>query len=82
MRAHTSRLVRTPQQVRKEEFEWKGLSIARWSLDNGFNPNTVSDLLNGRKKGIRGEAHKIAVKLGLKAGEIVEDRDIATAINQ
>lgn len=81
MRAQTSRKVRTPQQVR-EEFERKGLSIARWSLIKGFNPNAVSDLLNGRKKGVRGEAHKIAVELGLKAGEIVEDRDIATAINQ
>lgn len=81
MRAHTSRLIRTPQQVR-EEFERKGLSIARWSLINGFNPNAVSDMLNGRKKGVRGEAHKIAVKLGLKAGEIVDERDIATAINQ
>ena len=81
MRAHASRTVRTPQQVR-DEFDRKGVSIARWALNNGFNPNAVSDLLNGRKKGVRGEAHKIAVKLGLKAGEIVDDREIATAINQ
>jgi gp16 family phage-associated protein len=80
MRKHTLRRVRTPREVR-EEFEKKGLSIARWSLLNGFNPNTVSDLLNGRKKGIRGEAHKIAVTLGLKDGEVVSDREMATAIN-
>jgi gp16 family phage-associated protein len=80
MRKHSLRRVRTPREVR-EEFEKKGLSIARWSLLNGFNPNTVSDLLNGRKKGIRGEAHKIAVTLGLKDGEVVSDREMATAIN-
>jgi len=75
----TSRPIRTPQEVR-EEFECKGLSIARWSLRNGFNPNTVSDLLNGRKKGVRGEAHNAAVALGLKRGVITTDRDIAIAI--
>lgn len=80
MRAHTSGNTRTPQQVR-EEFVKKGVSIAKWALLNGFNPNAVSDILNGRKRGVRGEAHKIAVKLGLKAGEIVDDHEIATAIN-
>jgi len=74
-----SRNVRTPQEVR-QEFERKGLSIAKWASANGFNPNLVSDLLAGRKKGIRGQAHKIAVALRLKRGEIVDDRDIATAI--
>jgi gp16 family phage-associated protein len=79
MSKHTLRKVRTPREVR-DEFDKKGLSIARWSLLNGFNPNTVSDLLNGRKKGVRGEAHKIAVTLGLKDGEVVSDREIATAM--
>jgi gp16 family phage-associated protein len=75
----TSRRIRTPQEVRAE-FERKGLSIAKWSIRNGFNPNLVSDLLNGRKKGLRGDAHRAAVALGLKDGVIVADRDIAGAI--
>jgi gp16 family phage-associated protein len=71
---------RTSQEV-KDEFERKGISIASWATANGFNTNLVFEVLSGRKKGIRGQSHKIAVKLGLKAGEIVDDADIATAIN-
>jgi gp16 family phage-associated protein len=73
--------LRTSKDVRKE-FERKGISIASWARAKGFETNLVFEVLSGRKKGIRGQSHKIAVELGLKAGEIVEDRDIATAINQ
>ena len=73
--------LRTSDDVRKE-FNRKGISIASWASANGFETNLVFEVLSGRKKGIRGQSHKIAVKLGLKQGEIVEDRDIATAINQ
>lgn len=48
----------------------KGTSIAQFSRDHGLNKNLVSDLLNGRKKGRRGEAHRAAVLLGIKDGEI------------
>lgn len=74
-------ILRTSDDVRKE-FNRKGISIASWASANGFETNLVFEVLSGRKKGIRGQSHKIAVKLGLKAGEIIEDRDIATAINQ
>lgn len=62
-------MLRTPQEVR-DEFNRKGISITSWATANHFSPNLVFELLSGRKKGIRGEAHKIAVKLGLKEGEI------------
>ncbi|SNS05972.1 phage-associated protein, BcepMu gp16 family [Humidesulfovibrio mexicanus] len=71
---------RTSQDVKKE-FERKGISVASWARANGFETNLVFEVLSGRKKGVRGQSHKIAVKLGLKAGEIIEDHDIATAIN-
>lgn len=74
-------ILRTSEDVRKE-FNRKGISIASWASANGFETNLVFEVLSGRKKGIRGQSHKIAVKLGLKQGEIVDDRDIATAINQ
>jgi gp16 family phage-associated protein len=32
----------------------------------------VSDLLNGRRKGRRGEAHRAAVLLGIKDGVIAQ----------
>lgn len=73
--------LRTSDDVR-EELGRKGISVASWARANGFETNLVFEVLSGRKKGIRGQSHKIAVKLGLKVGEIVDDRDIATAINQ
>lgn len=57
----------------RAEFQRKGISISAWALANGFSPNLVFEILSGRKKGSRGQSHKIAVALGLKEGEIVDD---------
>ena len=59
----------TPEQARAA-LDRKGVSIAEFSRKNELNKNLVSDLLNGRKKGLRGEAHRAAVLLGIKDGEI------------
>lgn len=59
----------TPEQAR-EALDRKGMSIAEFSRQNGLNKNLVSDLLNGRIKGRRGEAHRAAVLLGVKDGVI------------
>lgn len=64
--------LRTPDEARAE-LQRKGVSVAAWSLANNFNPNLVHEVLSGRKKGLRGQAHKIAIKLGLKSGEICND---------
>ncbi|MDX9679321.1 DNA-binding protein [Pseudomonas fluorescens] len=48
----------------------RGVSIAEFSRKHGLNKNLVSDLLNGRIKGRRGEAHRAAVLLGIKDGVI------------
>lgn len=74
-------MLRTPEEARAE-FQRKGISIASWATANGFNTNMVFEVLGGRKKGLRGQAHKIAVKLGLKEGEVVEPRDLANAMSQ
>lgn len=68
MRAHKTRTI---QDVRNE-FSRKGISAARWARDNGFAVATVNQVLTGRNAGTLGVGHKIAVKLGLKDGEIVE----------
>ncbi|NWB91626.1 DNA-binding protein [Pseudomonas agarici] len=59
----------TPEQVRAA-LDRKGISIAEFCRQHGLNKNLVSDLLNGRKKGRYGEAHRAAVLLGIKEGVI------------
>ncbi|MGK8744107.1 DNA-binding protein [Pseudomonas aeruginosa] len=53
----------------REKLDRAGISIAEFSRKHDLNKNLVSDLLNGRKKGRRGEAHRAAVLLGIKLGE-------------
>lgn len=65
-------MTRNATEVRAE-FQRKGISISAWALANQFSPNLVFEVLSGRKKGDRGQSHKIAVALGLKEGEIVND---------
>lgn len=64
--------LRTPDQARAA-LESKGVSIAQWAVANGFSTGLVYEVLAGRKKCLRGQAHEIAVKLGLKAGTICTD---------
>jgi gp16 family phage-associated protein len=47
-------------------FDARGESITQWALKRGFNPGMVSHVLNGRMKCDRGQAHRIAIELGLK----------------
>ena len=44
-----------------------GESIAAWAIMRGFNPALVYSVLRGERKCIRGQSHKIAVSLGIKA---------------
>lgn len=64
--------VKTPAQAR-EDFNRKGMSIAKWAKDHGFTKSLVYEVLSGRKKCHRGDSHKVAVLLGMKHGEIVND---------
>ncbi len=59
----------TPEQARAA-LDREGESIAAFARKHDLNKNLVSDLLNGRKKGKRGEAHKAAVLLGIKDGVV------------
>ena len=59
----------------KAELERKGMSVTQWSESNDIQPFTVYQLLTGKSKGKRGEAHRAAVLLGLKSeGEIVDPK--------
>ena len=67
-------MLKTRAQVR-EEFARKGWSISGWAKANGYSPNVVIAILadnesKPRFKCLRGDAHNIAVQLGLKHGEV------------
>ena len=67
-------MLKTRAQVR-EEFASKGWSISAWARDNGYSPNMVIAIItdddrNPRLKCLRGDAHNIAVELGLKEGQV------------
>lgn len=47
---------------------FQGITITQWSADHGFSHPLVREVLAGRKKGLRGQAHNIAIALGLKRG--------------
>lgn len=66
------RTIRTPHEVRNE-FIRKGISIASWARANGFDKGTVSQVLGGGNAATRGQGHKVAVLLGIKDGEIIEN---------
>lgn len=62
---------KTCAQVRKE-LTLRGQSVADFARRNGLNVATVHQVINGRNKGLRGQAHKAAVLLGLKIGTVHE----------
>lgn len=63
--------MKTPDQVRAE-FERHGLTIRGWARRHGFSERIVREVLRGRFKGKYGQAHKVAVLLGIKDGVIDE----------
>lgn len=69
-----ARSLRTVQQVRAE-FLRTGTTIGSWADKNGFPRATVNQVLTGRNAATYGIGHKIAVLLGLKDGEIIDDSE-------
>lgn len=59
-------------------FDACGVSKAAWARTHKVSRATLYQVLAGKKKGLRGEAHRVAVLLGLKLGRIdVQARDMA-----
>ena len=56
----------------KNEFSAYGVTVSSWCIQNGLHRLTVVDLLRGKRMGIRGEAHRAAVMLGLKPDPITK----------
>ncbi|NOT67150.1 MAG: DNA-binding protein [Methylophilaceae bacterium] len=56
------------------EFSIRGETFKAWAKKHGFKEHNVRDVLRGRTVNKFGEAHKIAVTLGIKDGEIMDER--------
>lgn len=54
------------------DFKAAGITVSEWARANSFHRMTVVDLLRGANQGLRGESHRCAVALGLKAGVVVD----------
>ena len=57
----SKRTTDTVQKLRKE-----GKTIPQWAKENGFPVRAVRAVVYGHNKGHYGQAHSIAVALGLK----------------
>lgn len=58
--------MKSREQV-KAAFVARGESVASWARRNGFETVTARRVLAGELEGRYGEAHRVAVALGLKA---------------
>lgn len=56
----------------RAEFRRTGKSMAAWAREHDVGHETVYRVLKGTQKGERGDAHKVAVLLGIKDGVIVD----------
>jgi gp16 family phage-associated protein len=56
----------TAQKSARERLLRHGLTVKEWAEKNGYPLHSVRAVLYGRNKGNYGQAHKIAVALGLK----------------
>jgi len=61
--------LRTVKQV-KDDFHRKGINVSAWARNHNIHPQTVQDLFRGKLVGNRGQAHRAAVLLGLKDGDV------------
>lgn len=64
--------LKTPAEAR-HGLAASGLTIAGWAREHGLRPRHVYDVLSGRNRGAFGEAHRIAVLLGIKEGETSQE---------
>ncbi|WP_425607192.1 DNA-binding protein [Pseudoxanthomonas mexicana] len=67
--------LRSTAEIRLE-FARRGLSISGWARLHGYSAQLVYGVLTGRNRGLRGQSHEIAVRLGLKHGLIGRVSDI------
>lgn len=67
-RTSTRKLLTTEEA--RLQLESRGESVAEFARRKGVKANAVYQVLYGTKKGRRGESHRAAVALGIKAGQL------------
>ena len=70
----TKNQLKTREQARAE-FRRTGQSMAAWARAHGVHKETLYSVLKGKKKGERGDAHKVMVLLGIKDG-VIDDQTL------
>lgn len=60
-------IARTPDEAR-DSLNRRGESATHFARRHGVSLSTVSAVLTGQNKGLRGDAHRAAVALGIKVG--------------
>ncbi|MFV5215222.1 DNA-binding protein [Azonexus caeni] len=77
----TSPSFRTPEECRSL-IEGSGISIAEWARENRFSCGLVYQVLEGKRRCLRGQSHKIAVALGLKAGQLIDVQTLSQMLSR
>ena len=72
--------VKTPEQVLAHLREC-GISVSEWSRTHQISRAIVYRVLSGTNRGLRGQGHRAAVLLGLKAGRLDVDASDLVAPN-
>lgn len=75
----TTQPIRSPQECRSL-IEGTGISIAEWARENRFSCALVYQVLEGKRRCLRGQSHKIAVALGLKTGQLTDVQTLSQVL--
>lgn len=70
---------RTPEET-KRLIENSGVSIAEWARENKFSCGLVYQILEGKRRCLRGQSHRIAVALGLKKGKQCDVKSLTSLL--
>lgn len=63
-------------------FEESGIPVAEWARAKGFSSGLVYQVLEGKRKCLRGQSHQIAVALGLKEGLTMSVEQLTSCLNR
>lgn len=58
----------------RDDFAKAGISLAEWARAHELSYDITRGVVSGRIKATRGQAHRIAVALGMKEGRVVAAR--------
>ncbi len=65
----------------RDAFDESGIPVAEWARARGFSASLVYQVLEGKRKCLRGQSHRIAVALGLKDGLTLTLDQLTTRLN-